>query len=51
MVVAAVLSAIMTLGRAEALPVRITRLLFTGMRPLFQLRGSRARSSEDGDLA
>jgi hypothetical protein len=53
MVVATVLSAIMTLVVPRALPVRITRLVFTGMRALFRLRGSRARSFEarDRDLA
>jgi hypothetical protein len=43
MVVATVLSAIMTLVVPRALPVRITRLVFTGMRALFRLRGSRAQ--------
>ena len=49
MVVATVLSAIMTLVVPRALPVRITRLVFTGMRALFRLRGSRARSFEARD--
>jgi hypothetical protein len=53
MVVATVLSAIMTLVVPRALPVRITRLVFTGMRVLFRLRWSRAGSFEarDRDLA
>lgn len=52
-VVATVLAAIMTLVVPRALPVRITRLVFTGMRALFRLRGSRARSfkAQDRDLA
>jgi hypothetical protein len=51
MVVATVLSATMTLVVPRALPVRITRLVFTGMRALFRLHGSRARSFEARDLA
>ena len=53
MAVATVLSVIMTLVVPRALPVRITRLVFTGMRALFRLRGSRAGSFEarDRDLA
>jgi hypothetical protein len=53
MVVATVLSAIMTLVVPRALPVMITRWVFTGVRALFRLRGSRARSFEarDRDLA
>ena len=53
MVVATVLSAIMTLVVPRALPVRITRVVFTGVRAVFRLRGSRARSFEarDRDLA
>ena len=53
MVVATVLSAIMTLVVPRALPVLITRVVFTGVRAVFRLRGSRARSFEarDRDLA
>ena len=53
LVVATVLSAIMTLVVPRALPVMITRWVFAGMRALFRLRGSRARSFEarDRDLA
>ena len=53
LVVATVLSAIMTLVVPRALPVMITRWVFSGMRALFRLRGSRARSFEarDRDLA
>ena len=53
MVVTTVLSAIMTLVVPRALPVLITRVVFTGVRAVFRLRGSRARSFEarDRDLA
>ncbi|HEX4908558.1 MAG TPA: hypothetical protein VFW32_08215 [Actinomycetes bacterium] len=53
MVVATLLSAIMTLVVPRALPVMITRSVFTAMRALFRLRGGRARSFEarDRDLA
>jgi hypothetical protein len=53
MVVATLLSAIMTLVVPRALPVMITRWVFTGIRTLFRLRGGRARSFEarDRDLA
>ena len=53
MVVATLLSAIMTLVVPRALPVVITRWVFTGIRALFWLRGGRARSFEarDRDLA
>ena len=52
-VVATVLSAIMTLVVPRAIPVTITRWVFTGMRTLFRLRGGRARSFEarDRDMA
>jgi hypothetical protein len=39
MVVATLLSAIMTLVVPRALPVMITRWVFTGVRTLFRLRG------------
>jgi hypothetical protein len=39
MVVATLLSAIMTLVVPRALPVMITRWVFTGIRTLFRLRG------------
>jgi hypothetical protein len=48
-VVATVLSAIMTLVVPRALPVMITRWVFTGIRALFQLRGKRARSFVERD--
>ena len=53
MVAGTVLSAIMTLVVPRALPVLITRWVFTGIRVLFRLRGGRARSFEarDRDLA
>jgi hypothetical protein len=53
MVVATLLSAIMTLVVPRALPVMITRWVFIGIRTLFRLRGGRARSFEarDRDLA
>ena len=53
LVVSTVLSAIMTLVVPRALPVAITRWVFRGVRALFRLRGSRARSFEarDRDLA
>lgn len=44
MVVATVLSAIMTLVVPRALPVMITRWVFAGRRALFRLRRPRARS-------
>jgi hypothetical protein len=56
-VVSTVLSAIMTLVVPRALPVAITRWVFRGVRALFRLSGSRARSFEaqaqarDRDLA
>jgi hypothetical protein len=52
-VTATVLSAIMTLVVPRALPVMITRWVFTGMRVLFRVRGGRARSFEarDRDMA
>ena len=52
-VVSTVLSAIMTLVVPRALPVVITRWVFGGVRLLFRLRGSWARSFEarDRDLA
>jgi hypothetical protein len=46
MVVATLLSAIMTLVVPRALPVMITKWMFTGIRTLFRLRGGRARSFE-----
>jgi hypothetical protein len=53
MVVATVLSAIMTLVVPRAIPVTITRWVFSAMRALFRLRGGLARSFEarDRDLA
>jgi hypothetical protein len=53
LVATTVLSAIMTLVVPRALPVAITRWVFTGMRALFRLRGGRARSfqARDRDLA
>jgi hypothetical protein len=53
LVVATVLSAIMTLVVPRAIPVVITRWVFSGMRVLFRLRGGRARSFEarDRDMA
>jgi hypothetical protein len=53
LVVTTVLSAIMTLVVPRALPVLITRWVFSGIRALFRLRGGRARSFEarDRDLA
>ena len=53
LVTTTVLSAIMTLVVPRALPVLITRVVFTGVRAVFRLRGSRARSFEarDRDLA
>ena len=52
-VVTTLLSAIMTLVVPRALPVMITRWVFSGIRTLFRLRGMRARSFEarDRDLA
>ena len=49
MVVATVLSAIMTLVVPRALPVKITRWVFAVIRTLFRLRGGRARSFEARD--
>jgi hypothetical protein len=53
LVVTTVLSAIMTLVVPRAIPVRITRWVFSGMRVLFRLRGGRARTFEarDRDMA
>ena len=53
LVVTTVLSAIMTLVVPRAIPVRITRWVFSGMRVLFRLRGRRARTFEarDRDMA
>jgi hypothetical protein len=53
MAVSTVLSAIMPLVVPRAVPVVITRWMFAGVRVLFRLRGSRARSFEarDRDLA
>jgi hypothetical protein len=48
-VVATVLSAIMTLVVPRALPVMITRWVFSGIRALFQLRGKRARNFVERD--
>jgi hypothetical protein len=52
-VVATLLSAIMTVVVPRALPVMITRWVFTGIRVLFRLRGGRARSfqARDRDMA
>jgi hypothetical protein len=52
-VVATFLSAIMTLVVPRAIPVRITRSVFLGLRVLFKLRGGRARSfqARDRDMA
>ena len=49
LLVATVLSAIMTLVVPRALPVAITRWVFAGVRALFWLRGRRARSFEERD--
>jgi hypothetical protein len=53
LVVTTVLSAIMTLVVPRAIPVRITRWVFSGVRVLFRLRGGRARTFEarDRDMA